>query len=187
MTKPIPDFDSEGLLPPGDYQATISELKQSILVIGPLSNDGLSNWDLSWRLWHVEQLEVLVNQLWHVGIADVFVDGSFAEDKEHPNDIDGYFVCDITTLASGELQRLLNLLDPQKVWTWDPASRRPHPGSPKAQLPMWHVYRVELYPHVAGLGCGILDEHGNELEFPAAFRRSRRNGQQRGIIKLTQG
>ena len=35
---------------------------------------------------------------------------------------------------------------------------------------MWLVYRIELYPHVAGFGSGIIDEHGNELELPAAFR-----------------
>ena len=51
---------------------------------------------------------------------------------------------------------------------------------------MWHTYRVELYPHVTGLISGIQDEHGNELEFPAAFRRSRRDGRPRGIVKLIQ-
>lgn len=77
----------------------------------------------------------------------------------------------------------MNLRDPYKVWTWDPGSRRPHPGSPQRQLPMWHRYGVELYPHV-GQGSGILDEFGNELEFPAAFRRSRRDGKPRGIVKI---
>ena len=45
---------------------------------------------------------------------------------------------------------------------------------------MWHVYRIELYPHVGSFGSGIPDEHGNELEFPAAFRRSRRDGRPAG-------
>ena len=63
---------------------------------------------------------------------------------------------------------------------------RPYGGYPKEQLPMWLVYRIELYPHVAGFGSGIIDEHGNELELPAAFRRSRRDGQERGIVKLIQ-
>ena len=48
---------------------------------------------------------------------------------------------------------------------------------------MWHVYRVELYPHV-GQSSGIRDRHGNELEFPSAFRLSRRDGQPRGIVKI---
>lgn len=138
---------------------------------------GAGNW------W---SLSVLVRQLWPVGVVEIFIDGSFVEDKEHPNDIDGYFVCDLTRLASGELQRELNLLDPHKVWTWDPASRRPFRGCPKRQLPMWHVYRVELYPHYGQL-CGIRDEHGHELEFPSAFRRSRRDGKPRGIVKIGGG
>lgn len=122
-------------------------------------------------------------------VTDVFADGSFAEDKDHPNDIDGYFVCGFDQLRSGELTRQLNVLDPHKVWTWDPASRKAYRGYPKNQLPMWHRYRVELYPHVPGLGfgSGIRDKFGNELEFPSAFRQSRRDGKPRGIVKIRRG
>ena len=119
-----------------------------------------------------------------MGIENVFIDGSFAEDKDHPNDIDGYFECDLKRLASGELHRDLNLLDEHKIWTWDHKTRTPHLGYPKKQLPMWHVYRVELYPHVSGYTCGIKDKHGNELEFPAAFRLSRSDDKPKGIIKI---
>lgn len=83
-------------------------------------------------------------------------------------------------------ERKLNLLDPFKVWTWDTKSRRPYRGYPKKQLPMWHRYRVELYPHFPGLLTGIRDPHGHELEFPSAFRLSRRNSTPKGIIKLLQ-
>ena len=116
-------------------------------------------------------------------VHDSHVDGSFVEDKDHPNDIDGYFECDLRRLASGELARHLNLLDPHQVWTWDPASRRPYRGYAKRQLPMWHVYRVELYPHF-GQPSGIRDDYGHELEFPAAFRRRRGKGKPRGIVKI---
>ena len=184
MTDKIPEFDGNGLLPIGDYEVTLADLRDSILVQGPRDRITYPSWDESWRLWLVDQLEMMVRQLWTVGINDIFIDGSFAEDKDHPNDIDGYFECELQRLESGSLERELNLLDPQKVWTWDPVSRMPYGGYAKAQLPMWHVYRVELYPHVAGFGCGITDEHGNELEFPAAFRRSRRDGKSRGIVKL---
>ena len=153
-------------------------------MLGPEEANRCTNWDADWRAWLVDQLETLTLQLWSVGITEVFADGSFAEEKDHPNDIDGYFVCDFDFLASGRLERELNLLDPQKVWTWDPASRRPYRGYPKKQLPMWHVYRVELYPHFSGLCSGILDRYGNELEFPSAFRQSRRDGRPRGIVKL---
>ena len=179
----LPAFTAEGTLPPGDYMLTLSELRASILVSGPSS---YPNWDRAWRGQLVDKLEVLAGQLWQVGIVDIFVDGSFVEDKEHPNDIDGYFVCDRMELASGRLQQQLNLLDPHKVWTWDPATRRAYRGYPKKQLPMWHTYRVELYPHV-GQPSGIRDKYGNELEFPSAFRLSRRNGMPRGIVKVIQG
>ena len=177
----IPDFTADGLLPQGDYEVTLNQLRKSILVAGPTK--GHPNWDASWRASLVDNLEVMVGQLWKVGVTDIFIDGSFVEDKDHPNDIDGYFVCELMELASGRLERNLNLLDPDKVWTWEPRSRRPFRGYPKKQLPMWHRYRVELYPHF-GQGSGIADEFGNELEFPAAFRRSRRDGKPRGIVKI---
>lgn len=185
----IPSFEPDGLLPAGDYEVSFSDLRQSVLVLGPGEPKDCPSWDARWRESLVENLEVLTKQLWQVGVTDVFADGSFAEDKDHPNDIDGYFVCDLKHLASGRLERELNLLDPFKVWTWDPRSRKPFRGYPKAQLPMWHRYRVELYPHVPnlGVGSGIRDKHGHELEFPAAFRQSRRDGKPRGIIKLKFG
>ena len=79
----------------------------------------------------------------------------------------------------------------EQLWkvgvTWDPRSRQGYRGYPKKQLPMWHRYRAELYPHVAGFLSGILDPRGHELEFPSAFRQSRRDGKPRGIIKLIAG
>ena len=122
---PFPPFDSDGLLPPGDYEVSFDELRNSALVLGSESPDTSSSWDSPWRRRLVDNLEVLIQQLWKVGVTEVFADGSFAEDKDHPNDIDGYFVCDFDRLRSGKLTRELNLLDPYKVWTWDTASRKP--------------------------------------------------------------
>ena len=153
-----------------------------MLVHGP----GGPTWDSAWRAKLVENLAILVQQLWAVGIKDIWIDGSFVEAKDHPNDIDGYFVCDLAYLASGRLQQALNALDPQQVWTWDPETRRPYRGYPKLQLPMWHGYRVELYPHVGQL-CGIRDRYGHELEFPSAFRQARPHGKPKGIITITGG
>lgn len=183
---PIPAFEPDGLLPPGDYEVTFHQLRESILVAGPGDSANYPNWDQVWRSRLVDNLEILTRQLWQVGIREVYADGSFAEDKDHPNDVDGYFVCDLVQLSSGELTRQLNLIDPFKVWTWDPASRKPYRGYPKKQLPMWHRYRIELYPHIPGMGigCGIFDRYGNELEFPSAFRQSRRDGKARGIVKI---
>lgn len=114
---------------------------------------------------------------------NIFIDGSFVEDKDHPNDIDGYFECDLLDLASGRLQRELNLLDPHKIWTWDSKSRRFDADSGKKQLPMWHIYRIELYPHY-NQESGITDKFGYQLMFPSAFRQSRREYRQKGIIKI---
>lgn len=180
----LPSFDEDGVLPPGDYELTLTELATSSLVVRPDSVG--STWDRAWRAHLVDNLAVLVGQLVQVGITEIFVDGSFVEDKDHPNDIDGYFVCELGHLASGQLERDLNVLDPHKAWTWDPASRRPYRGYPKKQLPMWHTYRVELYPHVGQLS-GIVDRFGYELEFPSAFRLSRRDGRPRGIVKIKIG
>jgi hypothetical protein len=123
---PIPTFDSEGLLPPADYEVSFDELRRSVLVLGPHGPDEHSSWDEPWRAQLVDNLEVLSRQLWQAGIREIFADGSFAEDKDHPNDIDGYFVCGLDQLRTGELVRQLNLLDQYKVWTWDPASRKPY-------------------------------------------------------------
>jgi hypothetical protein len=181
----LPPFDDGGLLPPGDYEMTLEELKSSMLVEGPES--GYPDWDAGWRSKLVENLEVMVGQLWEVGITEIFVDGSLVEDKDHPGDIDGYFECDVVEFATGSIQRRLNELDPYKVWTWEPASRRPYRNQTKRQLPMWHRYRVEFYPHFPGLTSGIRDQFGNDLPFPSAFRLSRREYKPKGIVRIAKG
>jgi hypothetical protein len=181
----LPAFTEDGVLPVGDWEMSFEELRSSFLVKGP--TEGYPDWDAAWRGRRVDNLEALVHQLWDVGIATVFVDGSFAEDKDHPNDIDGYFECDWQWLISGELQDALNQRDPHRIWSWDPAERRPYRGYPKLQLPLWHQYRVELYPHAPGLIAGH-DHRGNALEFPSWFRLSRRvltsGTDAKGIVKI---
>lgn len=177
----IPDFKDD-VLPVGDHETTFDELRKSILVTGCGNMNG-RNWDAEWRLQLLNHLETMVAQLWEVGITNIYIDGSFAEDKDHPNDIDGYFDCDLEFLASGDLQSKLNLLEPDKIWTWAPETRRAYLGYPKKQLPMWHKYRVELWPH-AGQISGIRDKFGNDMEFPAAFRISRNNDRPKGIVKI---
>lgn len=175
-------FNQDGLLPPGDYAITIDQLKVSPLVTGEYSEFS-DTWDRDWRHYLVEQAEILINQLWSIGVQDIYLDGSFVEDKSHPNDIDGYFDCDKTYFLSGDLQRDLNALDPYKIWTWDHQTRKPYKNYAKKQLPIWHRYRVELYPHYKQ-SSGIQDKYGNELQFPAAFRLSRSADLPKGIIKI---
>lgn len=69
---PIPNsFNSDGLLPPGTYDATFADIKGSILVQG---NGMSSTWDKAWREHLVNQASVLIGQLWSVGVNDIFID-----------------------------------------------------------------------------------------------------------------
>jgi len=174
------EFNDCGLLPPGDYELTIEELKESLLVIGPPNE---TVWDKNWREYLVTQLNLMVKQLWRVGISEIFIDGSFVENKAHPNDIDGYFECNVRDLPI--ILTELNLIDPDKIWTWDNKSRKTYKGYTKKQLPMWHKYRVELYPHYGDDPLtGIPDKYGNNLLFPSAFRQTRDSHSLKGIVKI---
>jgi hypothetical protein len=181
------NFNSDEVLPPGTYKATFNDLRESLLVIG----DGSSpNWDSEWRGKLVDNLEVLTKQLWTVGFEEVFIDGSFVENKDRPNDIDGYFDTKIKEVTAQNMKKYedqisqLNNLDPYKIWNWEPESRIPDARSGKAQLPMWMRYKVELYPHIEGIFSGIRDAQGNNLIFPSAFRQSRRNFIPKGIVQI---
>ncbi len=177
----LPPFTPAGLLPAGDYPLTLADLRASCLVTG--EGVGSDTWDFPWREWLVNSLGILARQLWTIGIGSIYIDGSFVEEKDHPNDIDRYFDCPLMLLASGQLQASLNALDGHGIWTWDPHSRTFDADSGKAQLPMWWRYRVELYPHV-GMPSGILDRYGNPMQFPAAFRVRRSTYERKGIIRL---
>ncbi len=181
MSNILPSFTTEGVLPIGDYALTLEELRQSHLVTG--HGNASPNWDSGWRAELVDNLAILASQLWAVGIAEIFVDGSFVEDRDHPGDIDGYFVVDPSRLAGRKLEQELNRFDPYQIWTWNPQKRIVPPSGGKPQLPMWIQYRVELFPHFPGLYSGITDQYGNQLSFPAAFRKSRLF-QPKGIIAL---
>ena len=156
---------------------TFEQLLASSLTVGP--PDALE-WAAEWRRKLVENLRVMATQLVRVGIDEIFVDGSFAENKNVPNDIDGYFVCDAERWWRGEIRRALQEIDP--IWTWAGEKRTAFRGYAKPQLPMWHKYRVELFLHYGQL-CGIRDGYGHELTFPSAFRQSR-EFKPKGIIKL---
>jgi hypothetical protein len=181
----LPLFTPEGVLPPDDYLMTIADLKASFLVTG----DGVTskNWDTDWRFMLVENLHILVSELWQVGIDKIFIDGSFVEEKDHPNDIDGYFECDPMDVYTKKLNDKLNSINPHKIWTWDAGSRRYDSDTRKRQLPMWHQYLVELYPFIPGLPSGIPDEFGNPQEFPAAFRKTRLRQTPDGVRMFPKG
>lgn len=175
-------FNELGILEPMDYPMTFDQLRKSIFVKGEELNP---DWDEGWRRYLVDQCEILVKQLWKVGIDEIFLDGSFVTDKAHPNDLDGYFV--IPSLEDlFDIQQQLNDLDPYCCWTWDPRDRLYPDIYGKLQLPMWRYYSIELFPHCNEMFSGITDEFGNNLSFPAAFRKTKSN-QPKGIIKIVKG
>ena len=175
-------FNEAGLLPEGDYSLTLDQLRKSMLVAGPdPKND---SWDVEWREHLVDNLAIIVRQLWEVGITEIYVDGSFAEARAHPNDIDVYFECDLKYLASGELEKRLNEIDPAKSWTWDDERRQHDENTGKGQLPMWWAYRIEAWPDY-GQGSTVIHPITKmEMTHRELFRISRSGGTPKGIIKI---
>jgi hypothetical protein len=188
---PIPPFDEDGVLPEGDYEVTLDALEESRLVTGAgLPEKQARKWDSHWRRKLVRNLRVLVAQLVAIGVNDIFVDGSFVEDKPRPSDIDGYFVIpthrgEFHKEARERVRQQLAQLDPA-LWTWDPNARTLDRSTGKKQLPMWHRYHVELFPHIPG-AFGGCDDRGNAFELPAFFRMARSTGKHKGIVKLKIG
>ena len=71
----IPQFDAEGLLPPGIHWATLEEVTT---VFG----------NTPWRRQLLAGLEMAMESLRRAGCRTVYVDGSFVTSKEIPNDFD---------------------------------------------------------------------------------------------------
>ena len=160
---------------------TLRELRQSVLVEGP--PDRKETWDRNWRTVLIDNLGVLTNQLWLAGITEIFIDGSFVEEKDHPNDIDGYFVCNSYEFLTGQVEAKLNSVSRDAIWTWNPQRMVLDQGTMKRRLPMWMAYRVELFPEW-GQFSNIRDQFGNNQKFPAAFRVSRHQNTPKGIVKI---
>lgn len=78
---PLPSFNDDGLLPPGDYELTIEEIQRSFLVQKSLLVS--PTWDQEWRHELTSCLSLLANQLWEVGVSRIYIDGSFVEAKDH--------------------------------------------------------------------------------------------------------
>jgi hypothetical protein len=138
------------------------------------------DWNARWRGKLLDGLEIMIQHLTQVGVTGIFIDGSFVEAKSTPNDIDGYFVVDRFRWLSGEVRRGLLAID--DIWTWDHNLRETFRRYPKPQLPMWHRYRVELFPDF-GQQSGITNADGKVLTFPEAFRQSR-SFVPKGIVKI---
>jgi hypothetical protein len=75
----LPNFTPEGVLPPGDYELSLDELEESMLVLGPGQPKDHPVWDAAWRQTLVRNLGVMVGQLRRVGVGEIFIDGSFVD------------------------------------------------------------------------------------------------------------
>lgn len=153
-----------------------------MLVHGP--QPAPPHWDTAWRSTLVRNLALLVPQLWSEGVTEIFVDGSFVEDKLRPGDIDGYYVCTRQQIVGGLLQRL-NAKNPAPIWSMNTVL--PDPVTRKSKPLMWHRHKVELYADT-GQMSNIQDEFGHNQTFPAAFRKARRQRgwKPKGIIQIVQ-
>lgn len=185
----IPSLQPNGLLAPGDYEVSFEELRLSGSCRRPASKHGRA---------------VVGRQVAQATDRQPRNPHESALASGHSGDLCRWFVRRGQGLPERP-RRLLRLRPPgvglrgpgataesaRSIQGVDlgPSFEKARRGYPKKQLPMWHRYRVELYPHVPGLGLGsgILDKWGNELEFPSAFRQSRRDGTPRGIIKIKYG
>jgi len=182
------EFNSNGLLPAGDYPMTLAQLADSILVDKPFygRSDG---WEGKHRKELVSNLSVIVKQLWNEGFYELFIDGSFATDKLKPGDIDGYFVTEkpadmLDSDFNESLCERLNKHDPKKVWTWKDSARKKPADAEKGQLPMWWEYKVEFWPHY-GQSSGIFNPNtGKFLDHAELFRIVKGTWQEKGIIKI---
>ena len=78
MSRMIPRFTDEGLLPPGVHETSLEELEESM------------GWGRK-RRGLLEGLEETLELMASCGVTRVYLDGSFVTDKDRPNDIDGCY------------------------------------------------------------------------------------------------
>jgi hypothetical protein len=180
---PISPFDRLGLLPQ-DACATLEELRGSHLVTG--RGVGSPTWDRAWRQELVERLE-RVFTLFHAagGVEEFWIDGSFVEAVDRPEDIDAYFTLPDPREWPAFPNRL-NALEGEEIWTWDLARRRVYSGSIHPKPPFWGRYRVDIFPDF-GRPSGIFDANGRPMTFAEAFRQQRRTFRRKGIVRLRRG
>ena len=177
----LPEFDKRGILPPKDYVLTVAELHDSMLVTGPKT--GAPHWDRQWRSLLVRNLSLVAKTLWDLGVEYLVIDGSFVEQKDHPNDIDAYFPIARGRWVSREVERELNRRRSEDVWTWD-LDRRYLPADPRVphrKPPFWHKYRIELWPEYGQEA--ILHKRLGWLTFEDGFRRTT-GGDRKGVVKI---
>ncbi len=181
MTPLLPPFNEHGLLPVGIYPLSPRQLLASHLVTGAYSQQGEA-WDAEHRARLVHNVVYLARQLWQVGVTEVFVFGSFVDDKACPNDIDSYFVYpSAKPIRNGRLRRALNEINAEKAWDW--LNRLPDETTGKNEMILWHVYRVEVVPTAPDLKNAMPVE-GTKLPIPTGVHIASGSCRIKGVVQL---
>lgn len=169
-------FLKNGLLPAGDHEISLDQLERLIRQ-GP---GGGGSWDTAWRLQLLEEFKQRYEQLAAVGITEVYIDGSYATDKYHPNDLDAYFVVP-RQLWRTSAEAALKEFDPE-FWRFetvsDPSGKRGYPMAFLRHIEMFPVYQ-EHTP--AWADC--LEMIDPKISF---FRTDKWSNRPKGIIKITE-
>lgn len=129
-------MQKNGLMSPEDHPVTLEEL-EALLKAGPGNGQ---EWDTSWRLKLFTELKKRCQELYSIGIDDIYVDGSFATDKAHPNDIDGYFIVPRKYWLN-EGEAALKAIDPE-FWRFEVVPD----ANGHAAYPMAFSHNIELFP-----------------------------------------
>jgi hypothetical protein len=150
------------------------------------------------RVKLIDNLEVLVRQLWQVGVSNIYLDGSFCSTKAEPADIDAYYDLplpeEVLQMEDGKekhesvllyilaLSEQLNQFNEIPIWNiWD----KIHVDERGYQrTEMWMHYRCEIYPHCWGMYAA--DVNGRKVKFDEFFRKDK-YGIEKGVIKLVKG
>jgi hypothetical protein len=164
-----------------DYTLTIDGLRNSMLVKGPTTGEYIP-WDKEKRLYLVNQLEIVANQVWNAGFDKICVDGSFVEDKASPGDIDCYFECGLDDFMQGKVEEALRIANPGEKWGFSKDNLINVDGI--SQFPIWHKYRVDMWPE-CGMPSFVFDKSGtNNLKISQAFRQQKHTYRKKGIVIL---
>ncbi len=170
-------FQKNGLLPAGDHEISIAELEKNIRR-GP--GDGLT-WDTKWRMELLQEFKQRYRQLQSVGITEVYIDGSYATDKFHPNDMDVYFVVPRQLWRNGAEQALKDI--DSEFWRFETVSdetgKRGYPMAFRRHVEIFPVYR-EHTPDYAEC-TEMIDP---KINF---FRTDKWSHRPKGIIKIKEG
>lgn len=126
----------------------------------------------------LQEFKKRYQQLQAVGINEVYIDGSYATDKFHPNDMDVYFVVPRNIWRSGAEQALKDM-DPE-FWRFEPELG----VDGKLGYPMAFRHHIEMYPV-------YLEHTPDHAECPEMvdpkikfFRTDKYSHREKGIIKI---